>query len=43
MRLEAANGESYTPPEWCFKAARKKVGQATTLGEGEALNRTAQG
>jgi len=24
-RLEAARKSSYTPPEWCFKAAQKKV------------------
>lgn len=37
-RLEKANGESYTAPEWCFQRARKKVkaGQYT-LGEEPAL------
>ncbi|MFN4140291.1 hypothetical protein [Aestuariivirga sp.] len=24
-RLEAANGESYTAPEWCFRRAQKKI------------------
>ena len=24
-RLEAANSEAYTPPEWCFRRARKKI------------------
>lgn len=24
-RLEAANAESYTAPEWCFRAAQKKI------------------
>lgn len=24
-RLENANSEAYTPPEWCFKRARKKI------------------
>jgi hypothetical protein len=24
-RLEAANSESYTAPEWCFRRARKKI------------------
>jgi hypothetical protein len=24
-RLEEANSEAYTPPEWCFRRARKKI------------------
>jgi hypothetical protein len=25
MRLEKANAESYTAPEWCFKRAQRKI------------------
>ena len=33
-RLEAANSEAYTPPEWCFKRARAKIRAGHyTLGE----------
>jgi hypothetical protein len=35
-RLEKANGEAYTAPEWCFKAAQKKIKSGHyTFGEGE--------
>lgn len=33
-RLEAANAEAYTAPEWCFRAAQKKIkGGHYTFGE----------
>ncbi len=33
-RLEKANAESYTAPEWCFKRARKKIkGGHYTFGD----------
>lgn len=33
-RLEAANAEAYTPPEWCFRRARRKVSAGHyTFGE----------
>lgn len=35
-RLEKANGEAYTAPEWCFRAAQKKIKSGHyTFGEGE--------
>ena len=38
-RLEKANGEAYTTPEWCFKAAQRKIKRGHyTFGEGEVAS-----
>lgn len=43
-RLEAANGESYTAPEWCFRVAQKKIKSGHySFGEGGRLPSKAEG